>query len=92
MQAATYRPVTAKTSRVDTIMNKVHKSHSRILSYSSMKSTDANSKTIEQPESNQDQLSSPRNIMQTAFTPRDNRSINQLERYGTVGTAEDTGA
>lgn len=30
--------------------------------------------------------------MQTAFTPRDNRSINQLERYGTVGTAGETGA
>lgn len=30
--------------------------------------------------------------MQTAFTPRDNRSVNQLERYGTVGTTGDTGA
>jgi hypothetical protein len=35
-------------------MNKVQKSHSRMLSYSSMKSTDANTKTIEQPESNHD--------------------------------------
>ena len=29
--------------------------------------------------------------MQTAFTPRDNRSINQLERYGVVhGATTDT--
>jgi len=71
-----YRPVTAKTSRADTIMNKVYKSHSRMLSQSSMKSTDANSRTIEHPESHNDQqLSSPRGvIINTAITPRENRS------------------
>jgi hypothetical protein len=62
-----------------------------MLSYSSMKSTDANSKTIEHPESNNDQLSSPRINMQTAFTPRDTHSINQLERYGGMhGNTTDT--
>lgn len=56
-----------------------------------MKSTDANTKTMEQPESNHDQLSSPRFNIQTAFTPRDNHSINQLERYGGMhGNATDT--
>ena len=74
-------------------MNKVYKSHSRMLSYSSMKSTDANSKTIEQPESRMDQqLSSPRGvILSTAITPRDNRSGYMLEKFGSSQCADTAG-
>ena len=74
-------------------MNKVYKSHSRMLSYSSMKSTDANSKTIEQPESHLDQqLSSPRGvILSTAITPRVNRSGYMLEKFGSSQCGDTAG-